>query len=154
MERRKGGFYRPFGFMNENYRVLTIGKKEYKLVFTTQAYLEVIRRFGGLKELSEELDKPGADSISMYIWLIALLANQGIELDNEEKGEDMPLITEKNVMLHLSPIDFSAAKATMFSAISAGMKRETKNSEDDKNDEDEVLTEIKNVKGATEKKNG
>ena len=41
--------------MNENYRNLKLGRKEYRLVFTTQAMLEVTRRYGGIEKMADKL---------------------------------------------------------------------------------------------------
>lgn len=148
----KGGravHHRPLIHMNQRGREIKIGGKVYRLVFTTQAYLEIEEKFGGLDGMSKKIDKTkDKNAPKIYAWLIALLANQGIEIDNMEKGENTPFLTEKKVLLFMSPIEFARAKIEFMGAINDGMRREIQ--DEDENDEDEVLNQIKNARGAAE----
>lgn len=133
--------------MNEKSKTLKMGKKEYRLVFSTQALIDITERFGGVEEMAGELEKKGVRAIPEYAWLIALLINQGIEIDNEDNGEEAPLIAEKTVLLYLSPAALIEAQHVLMDAIKAGMGREIEGNEED---EDEVLSQIKNDEGVAE----
>ncbi len=129
--------------MKEKKLTIQIGKKEYKLFFSMQAFNEVTSRYGGFKEM---IEKMGAESTADYAWLITLMINQSIEIENEESGSDESFITEKTVMMHLTPGGFIKAKNVMFEAMNAGMSRAIQSDVD--SDEDEVLREIKNAGSA------
>ena len=141
-----GGVKPAHLLMKERKQTIQIGKKEYKLFFSMQAFNEVTDRYGGFKEMTEKI---GVESTTDYAWLIALMINQNIEIENAENGTKEPYITEKMIMLHLTPAGFITAKNVMFEAINAGMSREIKS--DTENEEDEVLGEIKNAESAVEK---
>ena len=59
------------------------------------------RRYGGLENLGEKLMK--AENFEMaleeIVWLIALLANQSILINNRLNGEKEELLTEDDVEL-------------------------------------------------------
>lgn len=99
--------------------------------------------------MADKLQAMGAEAISEYAWLIATLANQGIEIDNDEKGEKTQQITDKKVMLYLSPAELINAKDVLMGAIADGMGRKIDTDGDD--EQDEVLNEIKNIEGAADK---
>lgn len=139
----------PFLFtMNEKHKLLKVGKKEYKLVFSTQALIDITDKYGGVEQMASALEKMGVKAVQEYAWLIALLANQGIAIDNEENGTEIPLITDKKVMLCLTPADLMSAQSILMGAISEGMGQ-TIDIDGDNDDNDEVLTEIKKTEGVT-----
>jgi hypothetical protein len=133
--------------MNEKFKTLKIGKEEYRLVFNTQALNNVTCRYGGLKEMFEKISELEAkESREEYAWLIAELANQGVAIDNDENETETPFITEQKILLYLNPYEFGKATGALIDAINEGMRAETTGDGDD--DEDEVLSELKNGEGA------
>lgn len=68
----------------ERSSLITIDGKEYRLILTTKATKEIAKRYGGLENLGEKLIK--AENFEMaleeIVWLIALLANQSILINN------------------------------------------------------------------------
>ena len=79
----------------ERSSLITIGGKEYRLILTTKATKEIAKRYGGLENLGEKLMK--AENFEMaleeIVWLIALLANQSILINNRLNGEKEELLT-------------------------------------------------------------
>ena len=73
---------------------INIGGVDYKLILTTRATKEIARRYGGLESLGEKLMK--AENFEMaldeIVWLITLLANQSILINNLQNKDD------KNIM--------------------------------------------------------
>ena len=69
---------------------ITIAGQEYELVLTTRATRLIAQRYGGLEHLgqaletSEDMDK----SLGEVIWLIALLANQSVQIHNLTHPDD------------------------------------------------------------------
>lgn len=105
-----------------------IGGKEYDLVLTVLAQKEIAKKYGGLENLSEELD--GAEGIEAAVWFITLLANQGIMIDNLWSNEKKPLLTETEVELLVTPGQFQDLVPKLEAAIEKGMKRHVASEED------------------------
>jgi len=116
---------------------ISIGAEEYHLVLTTKATKEIAKRYGGLENLGDKLIK--AENFEMaldeIVWLITLMANQGVLIDNRLNGKKRPLLTEDDVELLTSPLELSTYKETIMEAMLKGTKRYV-DSED---------TEVKNV---------
>ena len=96
----------------ERSSLITIGGKEYRLILTTKATKEIAKRYGGLENLGEKLMK--AENFEMaleeIVWLIALLANQSILINNRLNGEKEELLTEDDVELLTSPHELATYK--------------------------------------------
>lgn len=105
---------------------IKIGQREYQLMLTTKATKEIAKRYGGLEHLGEKLMK--AENFEMalneIIWLITLLANQSILIDNYLLGEKKDLLTEEMVELLTSPLELSTYKEAIMEAMYKGTKRE------------------------------
>lgn len=137
--------------MNEDYQIVKLRGKEYKLIFTTQALIEVKKQFGGIGEMSAQMKGEYEAAASIIAWLIALEANQGIDIENELTGKNEPYITEKYV-LYAPPIEFSMAREAAVTALNEGLCGKITPDEDESDGTDEVLNEIKNGKGAVKEK--
>ena len=63
---------------------ITIAGKEYELLLTTRATVEIAKRYGSLEAIADKLYDANdmATSLSETIWLIVLLANQTIAIHN------------------------------------------------------------------------
>lgn len=105
--------------------MITIGNKAYKLVLTVRATKEIVKRFGGLENLGEELSKGNfEESIDDLVWLIVLLANQGIMIQNIQNGEKTPLLTAEEVELFTSPKDLTGFNVAITEALHEGVRME------------------------------
>lgn len=109
----------------ERSSLITIGGKEYRLILTTKATKEIAKRYGGLENLGEKLMK--AENFEMaleeIVWLIALLANQSILINNRLNGEKEELLTEDDVELLTSPHELATYKDAIMEAMFKGTKR-------------------------------
>ena len=113
--------------MNERSSVINIGGKEYELVLTTRATKEIAKRYGGLSDLGDKLMKEEnfEKALDEVIYLIVLLANQGIEIHNMQNPENKKtLLTEEYVELMTSPFDLAQYKDAIMQAMYKGTKRE------------------------------
>jgi hypothetical protein len=138
--------------MYEDGGEMTIRGKKYPLLFNTAALKKVIDKYGGIGELGDKLKEDYGTSIGAYTWIIALLIEQGIALQNfEHTANDKPL-TQEQVELLIKPHEIFACQAMIIQTINNGMSGRVLN---DGNEEvDEVLKEIlteKNVTGAENK---
>ena len=84
---------------NERASLITVGGEEYRLILTTRATKEIAKRYGGLENLGEKLMQ--AENFEMaldeIVWLITLLANQSVLIDNRLKGEKRKQIGRAHV---------------------------------------------------------
>lgn len=123
----------------ERSSLITIGGKEYRLILTTKATKEIAKRYGGLENLGEKLMK--AENFEMaleeIVWLIALLANQSILINNRLNGEKEELLTEDDVELLTSPHELATYKDAILEAMFKGTKRHIE-SEDESSKNEQV----------------
>lgn len=123
----------------ERSSLITIGGKEYRLILTTKATKEIAKRYGGLENLGEKLMK--AENFEMaleeIVWLIALLANQSILINNRLNGEKEELLTEDDVELLTSPHGLATYKDAIMEAMFKGTKRHIE-SEDESSKNEQV----------------
>ena len=124
---------------NDRKSLITIGGKEYSLILTTKATKEIAKRYGGLENLGEKLMK--AENFEMaleeIVWLIALLANQSILINNRLNGEKEELLTEDDVELLTSPHELATYKDAIMEAMFKGTKRHIE-SEDENSKNEQV----------------
>ncbi len=122
---------------NERSSLITVGGEEYRLVLTTKATKEIAKRYGGLENLGEKLMK--AENFEMaldeIVWLITLLANQSVLIDNRLKGEKRKPLTEEDVELLTSPLELATYKDAIMEAMFKGTKRNIESEEIDPKNE-------------------
>ena len=124
---------------NERASLITVGGEEYRLILTTRATKEIAKRYGGLENLGEKLMQ--AENFEMaldeIVWLITLLANQSVLIDNRLKGEKRKLLTEDDVELLTSPLELATYKDAIMEAMFKGTKRNIES--EDENSKNEVV---------------
>ena len=122
---------------NERASLITIGGEEYRLILTTKATKEIAKRYGGLENLGEKLMQ--AENFEMaldeIVWLITLLVNQSVLIDNRLKGEKRKLLTEDDVELLTSPLELATYKDAIMEAMFKGTKRNIESEETDSKNE-------------------
>ena len=121
---------------NERSSFINIGGEEYELILTTRATKEIAARYGGLENLGDKLlkNKNFEMALGEIVWLITLLANQSILIQNlKNSDENKPLLTEDDVELLTVPSDLAEYKAAITEAMYKGTKRNIESEEDSKN---------------------
>lgn len=122
---------------NERASLITIGGEEYRLILTTRATKEIAKRYGGLENLGEKLMQ--AENFEMaldeIVWLITLLANQSVLIDNRLKGEKRKLLTEEDVELLTSPLELATYKDAIMEAMFKGTKRNIESGDENSKNE-------------------
>lgn len=110
---------------NDRSSLITIGGEQYRLILTTRATKEIAKRYGGLENLGGKLMKSESFEMALdeIVWLITLLANQSILIDNRMNQEKKPLLTEEDVELLTSPLDLAGYKDAIMEAMFKGTKR-------------------------------
>lgn len=111
---------------------ITLAGREYELVLTTRATKEIAKRYGGLSNLGDSLMKSEnfESALDEVIWLIMLLANQGVQIHNLLHTDDRrELLTNEMVELLTSPLDLAEYKDAIMNTLVAGTKREVQSEE-------------------------
>lgn len=111
---------------NERNAVITVNGVDYNLVLTTRATRAIANRYGGLENLGNKLMKSEKfeDAIGEIIWLIVLLANQGVMIQNLKNPKNKKeLLTEETLELLTTPSDLTEFKDAIMEAMTKGTKR-------------------------------
>lgn len=110
---------------NDRSSLITIGGEQYRLILTTRATKEIAKRYGGLENLGSKLMKSENFEMALdeIVWLITLLGNQSVLIDNRVNQEKKPLLTEEDVELLTSPLDLAGYKDAIMEAMFKGTKR-------------------------------
>ncbi|WNF36823.1 hypothetical protein RJD24_20905 [Bacillaceae bacterium IKA-2] len=113
--------------------VIVIGGLEYKLILTTKATKEIAKRYGGLENLGDKLMKSENFEMALdeVVWLITLLANQSVLINNRLNGDKKELLTEDDVELLTSPLELATYKEAIMEAMFKGTKRYIESEETD-----------------------
>lgn len=122
--------------MTDRGNIIKIGENEYELILTTRATKEIAKRYGGLENLGDRLMKSENFEMALdeIIWLITLLANQGVMIYNLKNPNDKKLLfTEDEVELLTSPFDLAEYKSAIMESMYKGTKRNIESESDSKN---------------------
>ena len=117
---------------NERSASITVNGVEYKLVLTTRATKELAARYGGLEKLGDKLMKSEKfeEVIGEIVWIIVLLANQGIMIHNIKNPKSKKELLTEEMLEHLtSPLDLAEFKDAIMQAMTKGTKRNVESEE-------------------------
>ncbi|MBO4506895.1 MAG: hypothetical protein J5728_10755 [Lachnospiraceae bacterium] len=112
--------------MDERKSTIKIGGQEYDLVLTTGATKEIAGRYGGLANLGDKMMSAEnfEMAISEIVWLITILANQGIKIHNLKHPEDKKeLLTEEMVEVLTVPYELADYREAITEALNRGTAR-------------------------------
>ena len=114
---------------------LVLGKEKIPLLLTLKATREIATRYGGLEELGnnmlESMDLNGM--IDEIVWLIVVLANQCILIENLENKTNKPLLTADELELKMDPYDMTSYREAILAALQAGQRQHVQSEEEPKN---------------------
>ena len=117
--------------MKEFNGVLEYKNREYKLVFNLNSMEVIQEEYGSIDKWGELTDgtkkNKGEPNIKALIFGLAAMINEGIEIDNEEKGEDIKPLTLKQVGRMISEIGLTNALNTMNETVIESTKGDEKN---------------------------
>lgn len=120
--------------------VIVIDETEYTLVLTNRATKAIAGRYGGIEQLGQKLMKSENFEMALdeVLWLICLLANQGIQIHNlRNRDKPLPLVTEEELELLTSPGELPIFKGAIMEAMTRGIRRNVESEETVKNAEAE-----------------
>ena len=122
--------------MTDRGNIIKIGENDYELILTTRATKEIAKRYGGLENLGDRLMKSENFEMALdeIIWLITLLANQGVMIYNlKNPNSKKPLLCENEVELLTSPFDLAEYKNAIMDSMQKGTKRNIESEQTSKN---------------------
>ena len=122
--------------MTDRGSIIKIGENDYELILTTRATKEIAKRYGGLENLGDRLMKSENFEMALdeIIWLITLLANQGVMIYNlKNPNSKKPLLCENEVELLTSPFDLAEYKNAIMDSMNKGTKRNIESEQTSKN---------------------
>lgn len=117
---------------NERSASIAVNGENYELILTTKATKELAARYGGLENLGDKLMKSEKfeEIIGEIVWIIVLLANQGIMVHNIKNPKSKKeLLTEEMLELLTSPLDLAEFKDAIMQAMTKGTKRNVESEE-------------------------
>lgn len=118
--------------INERSASITVNGENYELILTTKATKKLAARYGGLENLGDKLMKSEKfeEIIGEIVWIIVLLANQGIMVHNIKNPKSKKeLLTEEMLELLTSPLDLAEFKDAIMQAMTKGTKRNVESEE-------------------------
>ena len=124
--------------------VIQIGGQEYEMILTTRATKEIAARYGGLENLGDKLMKSENFELALdeVVWLITLLANQGVQIHNlKNPGDQRGLLTVDVVELLTSPLDLAEYKSAITETLFKGTTRNIHSSDDGGNSSKNAIVE-------------
>lgn len=85
--------------MLDKLKHITVNDKEYPIAFTLNVMENVQEKYGSMDKWSKELQPENGEEPKLkdVIWTFQEFLNEGIDIENEEKGEKRPFLTHKQV---------------------------------------------------------
>ena len=74
-----------------------VEEQEYSAIFNLNVMEQIQEEYGSIKEWGKLTDKENEPNAKAIIFGFMAMINEAIEIENEEKGENKPLLTLKQV---------------------------------------------------------
>lgn len=105
--------------MKDISKTIEYKNKEYKLVFNLNVMEQIQEEYGTLDKWGDLSDGTvnGEPNAKAVIFGFAAMLNEGIDIDNEEKGEDTKPLTLKQVGRMITDIGFDNATTVLNQAV-------------------------------------
>lgn len=108
----------------------TIAGQPRTLNYSIDVMFDALEKFGNIKDALETLGKNDRKGFETIRWFAVKMANDG-ELILRAKGYDhSPLLDEKELTLHMAPLEYEALKGAVVEAIQRGYMREVDTDEE------------------------
>lgn len=107
---------------------VTIGGKEYPFIYSLNVMASVQKRYGSMKKWSDIIEpkpittkkgqvvQPEPD-LEALIFFFTEAFNEGIEIENESKGENTPLLTSRQVGRLVTTLGLTEANKKLKEAV-------------------------------------
>ena len=119
-----------------DYPSVSIGGKDYPMVFSLAATQAVVGRCGSLEKMNTLF--PGNDEANLMenlFWMLALLVNQGVARRNLLEGDNDTAPTQEEISILMDGIDINGLMKKVFATMNRSMTRtvETEPEDGEKN---------------------
>ena len=102
--------------------------KKYKIVFNLNVMQAIQDKFGSLDKWGKLTDTKGKEiNIEALLFGFKEMLNEGIDIDNEKNGTDIPLLTQKQVGRILTEIGLNEALTKVNGVVVDSSKSDEKN---------------------------
>ena len=110
--------------------------KTYKLVFDFNVMQDLQEEYGTFNQWVEEAygKASGEPSVKALAFAICSMVNEGIDEENEEKGEETPHITTRQANRMLSAMASSGGLSAVVKGVDDLMSKSLQGGEDSKNE--------------------
>lgn len=107
---------------------LEVEDKIYHLIFNLNVMQEIQEEYGTLEKWGELTDgKSGEVNVKALIFGLTSMINEAIEINNDEKGLNDPLLTKKQVGRIITKAGIEKSAEKLNKAIVEGIKSDLKN---------------------------
>lgn len=114
--------------MKEVSSVINYKDKEYKIVFNLNVMEKIQEEYKTIQAWGDLTDgAKGEVNIKALVFGLTEMINEGIEIDNEDKGLNEPLLTHKKVGRMLSEIGLDKATKEINGVVIESTKSDEKN---------------------------
>lgn len=114
--------------MKEVSSVINYKDKEYKIVFNLNVMEKIQEEYKTIQAWGDLTDgAKGEVNIKALVFGLTEMINEGIEIDNEDKGLNEPLLTHKKVGRILSEIGLDKATKEINGVVIESTKSDEKN---------------------------
>lgn len=110
----------------KDYKItFTVGEKEYPAIFNLNVMEQIQDEFGTVDKWGELSDskngEPKARAIIFGFWA---MINEAIDIENDEKGENRPLLTKKQVGRLITQAGLKKSAETLNNAVIEATKED------------------------------
>ena len=115
-------------------RHIAIGDKEYPMAYTLNVMEDIQEKFGTIEAWGNALQPPKGQEpkIKDLKWTFTQFINERIDIENEEKGEKRPFVSEKQVGRLISAVGINNVNKELMNVTVAS----TKTAENEEDEED------------------
>ena len=108
--------------------VITYKGRDYNIVFNLNVMERIQEEYGSVDKWGAlTAPKKGEPNAKAVIFGLTEMINEGIDIDNEENGTQIPFFTKKQVGRMLSEVGMESATQTMKDTIVDSVKDDIKN---------------------------
>ena len=111
--------------MKDNAGTVTYKEKEYKVVFNLNVMEAIQEEYGTIEKWGDLSDgTSGEVNAKAVIFGLAAMMNEGIDIENEEKGTDVKPLTLKQVGRIITEVGLNEATKTLNNTVIESTKDE------------------------------
>lgn len=112
--------------MKDYKSTFTLDEQEYSIVFNLNVMEQIQDEYGTIQKWGALTDaKSGEANAKALIFGLWAMMNEAIDIENDEKGENRPYLTRKQVGRIISRVGLQASAKTLNKAVIEATKEDT-----------------------------